>query len=86
MAGHEVPILHGLATLGMSVRHILKQYADNDSKLFKSLKVSYVMFYFSFIQNLNNIDANHIAIHHPVELKNIFSLSYLNCLPYFNFI
>lgn len=38
-AGHQTPILHGLATLGISVRHILKQYADNDSKLFKSLKV-----------------------------------------------
>lgn len=38
-AGHQVPILHGLATLGISVRHILKQYAENNSKLFKSLKV-----------------------------------------------
>lgn len=44
-AGYQVPILHGLATLGISVRHILKQYTDNDPKLFKSLKVCYILFF-----------------------------------------
>lgn len=42
VAGYQSPILHGLATLGMSVRHILKQYADNDPKKFKSLKVNFI--------------------------------------------
>lgn len=45
VAGYQVPILHGLATLGMSVRHILKQYANNDSKLFKSLKVCIILIF-----------------------------------------
>ncbi|XP_050540879.1 peroxisomal multifunctional enzyme type 2-like isoform X1 [Daktulosphaira vitifoliae] len=41
VAGYQQPILHGLATLGVSVRHILKQYANNDPKQFKALKVRF---------------------------------------------
>lgn len=39
MAGHKVPILHGLCTVGYSVRHVLETYADCDGSLFKSYKV-----------------------------------------------
>lgn len=39
ISGHPRPILHGLCTLGFSVRIILAAYAENDSNLFKALKV-----------------------------------------------
>lgn len=41
VAGHKTPILHGLCTLGFSVRAILLSYADNDSSLFKAVKARF---------------------------------------------
>uniref|UniRef100_A0A914R4R3 MaoC-like domain-containing protein n=1 Tax=Parascaris equorum TaxID=6256 RepID=A0A914R4R3_PAREQ len=41
MAGFERPILHGLCSLGFSVRHILQTFANNDGKLFGAVKVRY---------------------------------------------
>lgn len=38
IAGHNIPILHGLGTLGLSVLAVLKQYAGNDPALFKAVK------------------------------------------------
>ncbi|XP_063830673.1 peroxisomal multifunctional enzyme type 2-like isoform X1 [Ostrinia nubilalis] len=40
-SGYEKPILHGLASLGFSVRHILAKYADNDSGNVKAIKVRF---------------------------------------------
>lgn len=39
VAGYKKPILHGLCSLGISVRLVLQAYAGNDPKLFKALKV-----------------------------------------------
>ncbi|XP_014280061.1 peroxisomal multifunctional enzyme type 2 [Halyomorpha halys] len=42
LGGFKEPILHGLASLGFSVRHVLLRYADNDPSLFKAVKARFV--------------------------------------------
>lgn len=42
LAGYKTPILHGLCTLGISVRIILKQFGNNDPTQFKSVKCRFM--------------------------------------------
>lgn len=41
IAGFKTPILHGLCSMGYSVRAVLAKYADNNSALFKAVKVRF---------------------------------------------
>ncbi|XP_062545364.1 peroxisomal multifunctional enzyme type 2-like isoform X1 [Armigeres subalbatus] len=41
IAGYKTPILHGLCTMGISVKAVLKQYGNDDSNLFKAAKVRF---------------------------------------------
>lgn len=42
IAGYKIPILHGMCTVGFSVRAVIKNYANNDPSLFKALKLRLV--------------------------------------------
>ncbi|XP_063894168.1 peroxisomal multifunctional enzyme type 2 [Helicoverpa armigera] len=41
-SGHPRPILHGMATLGFSARHVLAKFGGNDPANFKALKARFV--------------------------------------------
>ncbi|XP_049535019.1 peroxisomal multifunctional enzyme type 2-like isoform X1 [Anopheles darlingi] len=41
IAGYKIPILHGLCTMGVSVKAVMKQYGGDDPALFRAAKVRF---------------------------------------------
>ncbi|XP_063700059.1 peroxisomal multifunctional enzyme type 2 [Culicoides brevitarsis] len=41
IAGHKIPIMHGLCTMGLSVKAILAKYAGNQANLLKAVKARF---------------------------------------------
>ncbi len=41
LGGFSKPILHGLCTYGIAVRHVMEQYADGDSSRVKGVKARF---------------------------------------------
>jgi len=41
MGGFKQPIIHGLCSLGVSVRAVIRQYANNDPALFRAVKTRF---------------------------------------------
>ncbi|XP_058445687.1 peroxisomal multifunctional enzyme type 2-like isoform X2 [Malaya genurostris] len=41
IAGYKIPILHGLCTMGISVKAVLKNFGADDSSLFRAAKVRF---------------------------------------------
>ena len=41
VGGFDKPILHGLCTFGLAVKHVLQTYCDNDASCFKAVKVRF---------------------------------------------
>ncbi|KAI8145263.1 hypothetical protein BJV82DRAFT_655938 [Fennellomyces sp. T-0311] len=41
MGGFDVPILHGLCSFGISAKHVLKTFGNNDPTIFKNIKARF---------------------------------------------
>lgn len=65
LSGFKTPILHGLCSLGVSVRAVLKEFGDNDPNRFHSVKVR-------FSKTVNPGDTLIIDMYKVSETKIIF--------------